>query len=88
MANNASAKKRNRQTLAATQRNRIIKSRIRTYRKRFLAAVDSGDSAKAQEAYNSFISVAERAAKSNVIHKNTVSRLKSRSAARLKVVSA
>jgi small subunit ribosomal protein S20 len=88
MANSASARKRIRKTERETQRNRSVKSRLRTFRKQFLATVEEGDAAKAQEAYNRFVSAADRAAKNNVIHKNTARRLKSRGALRMKSISA
>ena len=42
-----------------------------------------GDSKAAQAAYNKFASAADKAAKSNAIHKNKASRLKSRIAAKM-----
>jgi ribosomal protein S20 len=47
MANNPSAEKRIRQTEVRTDRNRAVKSRIRTLRKKVLSAVTSGDKAAA-----------------------------------------
>jgi small subunit ribosomal protein S20 len=84
MANTSSAEKSIRQTRTRTKRNRANKTRVRVLRKTALAAVASGDSAKAQKAYDKFASAADKAAKTNTIHKNTASRLKSRMAARLK----
>jgi ribosomal protein S20 len=43
-----------------------------------LSAIASGDAAAAQTELRTAISVASRAAKSNIIHKNAVSRLQSR----------
>jgi small subunit ribosomal protein S20 len=88
MANNASARKRIRKTERATLRNRAVKSRLRTYRKQVLTMIEGGDAEKSQEAYNRFASAADRAAKNNVIHKNTASRLKSRVASKLNALSA
>ena len=47
MANNASALKRIRKTQAQTQRNRAVKSRVKTHRKKVLAALAAGDKAGA-----------------------------------------
>ncbi|MDF1751692.1 MAG: 30S ribosomal protein S20 [Verrucomicrobiales bacterium] len=88
MANNASAKKRIRQTETATLRNRAVKSRLRTFRKQLLAAIEDGDAEKSTKAYNQYASAADRAAKNNVIHKNAASRMKARMAARLNPKSA
>ena len=66
MANTASALKRVRQTAT------------RTARKAALSAIAGEDAATAQTQLRTAISVASRAAKSNVIHKNAVGRLQSR----------
>jgi small subunit ribosomal protein S20 len=81
MANTRSAEKNIRKTVARTLRNRATKSRIRTIRKKVLGLLAKGDVKSAQGLYNEFASAADKAAKTNVIHKNTASRLKSRVAA-------
>jgi len=63
-------------------RNRAVKVRIRSLRKKVIAAIKTGDAKASQTAYNEFASAADKAAKTNVLHKNTASRLKSRVAAR------
>lgn len=88
MPNIRSSKKDVRRTLTRTVRNRAAKSRIRTFRKRALEALKSGDLKEAQSAYNAFASAADKAAKGNSIHKNTASRLKSRLALKFKSVAA
>ena len=88
MANSRSALKRVRQIRTRTEGNRAKKSRLKTFRKNAIAAIESGDEKAAQEAYNQFASAADRAAKTNLIHKNAASRLKSRMAARMKKASA
>ena len=87
MANNASAKKRIRQIKVRTERNRVLKSRIKTYRKKLLTAIDDGDKKAVTEAYNQFASATDIAAKKNVIHKNAAGRLKSRMAKRIAAVA-
>ena len=49
VANTKSAEKRNRQNVAARERNRGHRSRLRTAIKRLRAAMASGDSGKVQE---------------------------------------
>lgn len=83
MANTKSAKKRDRQRLVRTARNRSIKSRVRTARKAALAAIESGDAQAIAEKLAVFSSVADKAANKNVIHKNAASRFKARLAALL-----
>lgn len=87
MPNTRSAEKNVRKTLARTQRNRTMKSRIRTFRKRALEALKKGDLAAAQSAYNAFASAADKAAKKKTLHRNTASRLKSRLAKRFKTAA-
>lgn len=84
MANIRSSEKDIRRTKARTARNQTVKSRIRTARKRVLAAVEKGDVKAAEAELNAFASVADKAAKTKVLHKNTASRLKSRLASKLK----
>lgn len=83
MPNIRSSEKSVRQTLVRTQRNRGRKSLIRTFRKKAMAAIESGDMKAAQEFYNTFASAADKAAKKGTIHANKASRLKGRLAAKL-----
>jgi small subunit ribosomal protein S20 len=83
MPNIRSSKKDIRRTETRTLRNKANRSKIKTFRKRVLEALAKGDSSAAQAAYNKFASAADKAAKSNAIHKNKASRLKSRVAAKM-----
>ena len=76
MANIKSQIKRNRQNEAANERNKAVRSEIRTRTKRAEAAVESGEDAEArtQEA----IKRIDQAASKRVLHKNTAARRKSR----------
>jgi small subunit ribosomal protein S20 len=78
MANIRSSEKDIRRTQARTARNQGVKSRIRTLRKKVLAAVESGDAAAAESSLREFSSAADKAAKTKVLHRNTSSRLKGR----------
>ncbi len=80
MAHTKSAQKRIRQTEVRTERNRAAKSRIRTLRKNFLAAVSTGDKAAASTAASLLSSAVDKAAKSNLIHKNKAANIKSKAA--------
>ncbi|MDF1851084.1 MAG: 30S ribosomal protein S20 [Verrucomicrobiales bacterium] len=86
MANSRSALKRVRQTKTRTLRNRALKTSLKSLRKDALAAVEAGDSKKAQESYNQFASAADKAAKKGALHKNTASRLKSRVATKVNAI--
>ncbi|MCG8601556.1 MAG: 30S ribosomal protein S20 [Verrucomicrobiales bacterium] len=88
MANSRSALKRVRQTRTATARNRILKDRVKASRRVALEAVEAGDSAAAQKAYNEFASAADKAAKRGAMHKNTASRIKGRVAQKVNGLSA
>jgi small subunit ribosomal protein S20 len=81
MPTTSSAKKRLRQNERRRQRNQAEKSRIKTLKKKVLAAIDSGDSATAQKALRECFSALDRAAKKNVFHKKKAARDKSRLAA-------
>lgn len=83
MPNIRSSEKDVRRIKARTARNRATKSRVRTLKKKVLTAIASGDAKAVQEAYNTFASAADKAAKTSVLHKNTASRLKSRVAKQL-----
>lgn len=83
MANCPSTRKSIRKTKSRTERNRAVKSRLRTFRRKTLELIESGDKEKAEEAYREYASAADKAAKKNVIHRNAANRLKSRMATRL-----
>lgn len=86
MANTASARKRIRQTVKRTERNRARKSRMRTFVKKVEAAIAGGDKAVAAEALRAAQPEMQRAATKGVIHLNTVSRKLSRLSARIKAM--
>jgi len=77
MPNSKSAAKRVRQTKARTLRHRIVKSRLRTFRKKVEEAVSNGEKESAELGLRTFSSAVDKAAKSNVIHKNAAARYKS-----------
>lgn len=88
MANTRSAEKNIRKTKARTLRNQAGKSRVRTYRKRVLAAIDKGDLKLAEQELSQFASVVDKASKTKLLHKNTVDRIKSRMALKLNKAAA
>lgn len=78
MANSAQAKKRARQNLKARQHNASMRSMVRTYIKKVVAAVATGEYAAASEAYKKAVPVIDRMADKGIIHKNKAARHKSR----------
>ena len=88
MPNIASAKKRTRQNEKRRQKNQAEKSAIRTQEKKLRALVVEKKLPEAQQAQNKLISLVDKAAKKNLIHKNAAGRKKSRIANLLKKAAA
>ncbi len=86
MANNASARKRIRQTARRTERNQARKSRMRTFVKKVEAAIAGGDRTAAAEALRLAQPEMQRAATKGVVHANLVARKLSRLSARIKAL--
>lgn len=78
MANIKSAKKRILVTKTRYERNKAIKSGVKTAVRKVYAAVDAGDKAAADEALKGAISALSKAASKGVMHKSTASRKVSR----------
>ena len=78
MANIKSAKKRILVIDKKTERNKAIKSKVKTYVKKVYAAIESGDKAAAAAALLEADSVISKAANKGVYHKNTAARKISR----------
>ncbi len=87
MANIRSSKKDIRRTQVRTAHNQTVKSKIRTLRKKVVAAIEKGDAAAAATSLNEFASAADKAAKTKVLHKNTSSRLKGRLATKVSALT-
>jgi len=78
MPNNPSTKKRLRQTVVRTARNRSIKSGVRNQVKRVRLAVAAGDVEKSEAEMRLAARRLDRAASRGVIHPNNAARTKSR----------
>ena len=78
MANIKSQIKRNRQNEQARQRNKSVRSALKTYRRRVLEAMASGDADAAQAAYQRAARAYDKAASKGVIHRNNAANHKSR----------
>ena len=78
MANIKSAKKRILVNKAKADRNKAIKSGVKTAVKKVLAAVEAGDKEAAKSALLDATSTIDKATKKGVYHKNTAARKVSR----------
>lgn len=87
MANSPQAKKRARQAVKARARNTSQRSMVRTYIKKVLAAIKTGDKQAAQAAYNAAVPVIDRFADKGIMHKNKAARHKSRLNAHIKALA-
>ena len=65
------------------ERNKSVQSRVKTFEKRYVEALESGDKAVAATALREYSSVIDKAVKGGVLHRATASRKKSRLAVRL-----
>jgi small subunit ribosomal protein S20 len=87
MANIKSQIKRNRQNEARHERNKAVRSRLKTFSKRFAQAVDAGDREAAEEAFLLTSRALDKAATKGVIHRNNAANKKSRMAKKLQSLS-
>lgn len=86
MPHTKSAKKRLRQSLQRRARNRAVKSALRTQVRKVLEAVQSRDAAKAETEFRLAAKQMDQAAAKRVIHPNKAARVKSRLAAKIRVL--
>ena len=76
MANIKSAKKRAVQSEKARKHNASRRSMMRTFIKKVYAAIEAGDKAAAQKAFNEMQPIVDRQAAKGLIHKNKAARHK------------
>ena len=84
MANIKSAKKRILVTRIRYERNKSIKSGVKTAVKKVRLAIEANDTAAAAAAFENAKSIIDKAASKGVLHKNTAARKVSRLAAAVK----
>jgi small subunit ribosomal protein S20 len=77
VANIKSQIKRNRQNEVARERNKAVKTSLKTAVRRFREAADAGDTEKAQEAAKVASRKLDKAVSDGVIHKNQAANRKS-----------
>ena len=78
MANIKSAKKRILVSRKRADRNKSVRSRIKTAVKKVEVAIEAGDKAAATEALRVAVSELDKATKKGIYHKNTTARKVSR----------
>lgn len=78
MPNNPSSEKRLRQNKVRQDRNKSIKSAMKTQVKKVVAAVNEGDIEKAEAEFKLAARKLDRAGAKKIIHKNAAGRQKSR----------
>ncbi len=86
MANIKSAKKRAIQAEKRRQHNASRRSMMRTYTKKVIAAIATGDKEAATAAFVAAQPILDRMATKGLIHKNKAARHKSRLAAKIKAL--
>ena len=78
MANNKSTEKRILQTERSRQRNKAVKTRMRTAVKNLRTAVAAGDAEQAKSLLPGTVRLVDNAAQKGGIHRNVAARTKSR----------
>lgn len=78
MANHASSKKRIRQTIKRTERNKHLRTTVRSYIKRVRAAIEAEDKGAAESALKAAVSKIDGAVLKGIYHRKTGSRYISR----------
>jgi small subunit ribosomal protein S20 len=85
MPNTQGAKKRLRQNVVRRNRNRTVKSKLRTAIRKFREAVAAGELETGQQLRTATAKLLDQAASKGVIHANKAARLKSRMSHHIKV---
>ena len=86
MANIASARKRARTAEKSRQHNVAIRSRLRTYIKNVVKAIEAGNKEEAQKLYQDSVSVIDSSARKGIIHVNKAARHKQRLNSRIRTM--
>ena len=87
MANSKSALKRVRQIKRRTDRNKGLRTKVKSLRKRTIDAAQAGKSEEAQESMKELASAVDRAQKKGIYHKNKAANLKSKTVKAIKAAA-
>jgi small subunit ribosomal protein S20 len=88
VASHDSALKAHRQNVKRRERNRQLRTRLRSALRDIRAAIDAGSTDDVKDALRQTISLVDKMAGKGLIHRNTAGRYKSRLAARVSRKSA
>lgn len=88
MANSKSALKRVRQIERRTDRNKTLRTKVKSLRKKTLEAASAGNADEAQSSLKEFSSAVDRAQKKGLFHKNKAANLKRKAVHAIKAGSA
>ncbi len=80
MPNIKSQEKRDRQSIKRTEKNRSVKSRIKTLNKNLKDSVEDKDTQMAQADLKEYYKALDKAAKTKTVHKNFAANKKSKAA--------
>lgn len=86
MANTAQTRKRARQNITRRAHNISLRNRMRTFVKKVISALESGDKPAAQEAFKTAVPVLDTMVSKGIIHSNKAARHKSRLSAQIKAL--
>ena len=86
MANLRSTKKDIRRSEKRRERNSAEKAALRTFSKNILKSIKSGNKDEAKSLFSAYVSLVDKAAKKNLIHKKNANRKKSRMALKINQV--
>jgi ribosomal protein S20 len=87
LANSPQTIKRAHQAAKRRERNRSIRSRVRTHIKKVVSAIEALNKEEAERAYRVAVPVIDSVARSGLIHKNKAARHKSRLNQRIRSMS-
>jgi small subunit ribosomal protein S20 len=88
VANSAQAKKRARQAEVSRELNAGHRSKVRTFIKKVVNAIEAKNKTVAQEAYEAAVPVIDSMVNKKIIHRNKAARHKSRLAKRIAAIAA
>jgi len=87
LPNIKSSAKRDQLQKAANAKNKAAKSALKTEIKKFDAAVEAGDGARAAETYRAAVKSVDKAASKGLIHKNNAAHKKSAMAKKISAMA-
>jgi small subunit ribosomal protein S20 len=83
LARHLSVEKRKRQSEKANLRNRMVKSKLKTAKKKLEVSIEKKDTGTMTSLFNEYVSMVDTAVSKGVIHRNTASRKKMRMAKKI-----